>query len=75
MLVAKNRIVETVVHDFSSIILVPTVARVNDLPIAITVLWYWEKLYIYVKIFATEPSSALQNAVEIGALMNEKYLQ
>ena len=45
--------------------LVPTVVMVHDLPSADDQSWYRGKLYVYIKITLTEPSSAIQNSVEI----------
>ena len=44
---------------------VPTVVMVQDLPSSVDQSWYHGKPYVYIEITATEPSSAIQNLVEI----------
>ena len=73
VLVAKGTTVETADHDFSSITLVPTVVIIHKLPPTIDDSWYCRQPYIYVKITATEPSSALRNAVEIEQVLTQQY--
>ena len=62
VLVAKDQIIETADHDFSSITLVATVVTIHNIPASIDQSWYRGQPYVYIKINATEPSSALRNA-------------
>lgn len=65
ILVGKDKIVQSAYHDFASIMLVPTVVMIQDLPSSVDQSWYHGKPYVYIEITATEPSSAIQNLVEI----------
>ena len=75
MLVDKDQIVETADHDFASITLVPTVVTIHDLPAPIDQSWYRGQPYVYIKINATEPLSALRNAAEIKEVLVKKFWQ
>ena len=55
VLVAHDQVVQSADHDCTAITLVPTVVMIHDLPPS----WYHGQPYIYVKIMATELSSAL----------------
>ena len=46
---------------------------IHDLPPTIDQSWYHSQPDIYVKITATEPSSALQNYVDIENAVIKKY--
>ena len=73
VLVAYEQVVQSADHDFAAIVLVPAVVMIHDLPPTIDQSWYRGHLYIYVKITATEPSSALRNSVEIKNALIKKY--
>ena len=73
VLVASDQVLQSVDHDFAAITLVPTVVMVHDLPPTIDQSWYRGQPYIYVKITATEPSSALRNSIEIENALIKKY--
>ena len=73
VLVAHDQVVQSVDQDFAAITLVPTVVMIHDFPPTIDQSWYRGHLYIYVKITATEPSSALRNSVEIENALIKKY--
>ena len=66
-------LVQSADHDFAAITLVPTVVMIHDLPPKIDQSWYRGQPYIYVKITATEPSSALRNSVGIENALIKKY--
>ena len=60
-------------HDFASITLTPTVTLLHDFPEKIDGLWYRGQPYVYLKITATEPSTAIRNAAEIKEVLLSKY--
>ena len=65
VLVGLNQVVKSADHDFASITLIPTVILVHDIPDEVDKSWCRGHAHIYMKISATEPSSALRNAAEI----------
>ena len=73
VLVAKDQIVQSANHDFASITLVPTVVMIHVLPSSIDQSWYCGKPYVYIKITATKPSSAIRNSVEIERALIKKF--
>ena len=60
-------------HDFASITLTPTVTLLHDFPEKIDGSWYRGQPYVYLKITATEPSTAIPNAAEIKEVLLSKY--
>ena len=70
ILVGKDQIVQRAYHDFASIMPVPTVVMVQDLPSSVDQSWYHGKPYVYIEITATEPSSAIQNRDWEGSCQN-----
>ena len=73
VLVAHGQVVQSADYDFAAITLVPTVVMIHDVPPTIDQSWYRGQPYIYVKITATEPSSALRNSVEIENALIKKH--
>ena len=51
-------------HDFSKISLIPTVVLLHDVLEPIDQSFYRETPYIYMKVHATGPSSAIRNVKE-----------
>lgn len=73
VLVAKGTVCQAADHDMSAITLVPTVVLVHDIPTDIDESWYRGTPHVFLKITATEPSSALRNAVEVENVLLAKY--
>ena len=73
VLVAHGHVVQAADHDFSSITLTPTVVLLNDVPNTVDDSWYRGQPFVYIKITATEPSTALRNAVEIENALIKKH--
>ena len=73
MRVVKDQIFQSANHDFASIPLVPTVVMIHNLPSSVDQFWYHSKPYVYIKITATEPSSAIRNSVEIERVLIKKF--
>ena len=51
----------------------PTVVLIHEIPNSIDESFYRGIPYVYLKIHATEPSSAIRNAKEIADALIEKY--
>ena len=73
VLVAHGQSLQASDHDFSKISLVPTVVLIHEIPNSIHESFYRGIPYVYLKIHATEPSSAIRNAKEIANALIEKY--
>ena len=71
--VAKDQIFQSANHDFASIPLVPTVVMIHNLPSSVDQFCYRSKPYVYIKITASEPSSAIRNSVEIERALIKKF--
>ena len=72
VLVAHGQSLQASDHDFSKISLVPTVVLIHEIPNSIDESFYHGIPYLYLKIHATEPSSAIRNAKEIADALIEK---
>ena len=73
VLVGLNQLVKSADHDFASMALIPTVILVHDIPDEVDKSWYRGHAHIYMKISATESSSALRNAAEIENVLIQRY--
>ena len=71
-LVAPERIVQAADHDFLVITLTPTVVLMNEIPQKADDSWYRGKPYLFIKITATELSSAIRNAAELKKTLLKK---
>ena len=71
-LVAYERIVQAADHDFLVITLTPTVVLMNEIPQKADDSWYRGKPYLFIKITATELSSAIRNAAELKKTLLKK---
>ena len=71
-LVAHERIVQAADHDFLVITLTPTVVLMNEIPQKADDSWYRGKPYLFIKITATELSSAIRNAAELKKTLLKK---
>lgn len=74
-LVAHQRIVQATDHDFSTITLTPTVVLMNEIPQKVDDSWYRSKPYLFIKITATELSSAIKNAAELKETLLKNGVQ
>ena len=72
-LVGLNQVVKSADHDFASMTLIPTVILVHDIPDEVDKSWYRGHAHIYMRISATEPSSALRNSAEIENVVIQRY--
>ena len=72
VLVAHERIVQAADHDFLVITLTPTVVLMNEIPQKADDSWYRGKPYLFIKITATELSSAIRNAAELKKTLLKK---
>ena len=72
-LVAHQRIAQATDHDFSAITLTPTVVLMNEIPQKVDDSWYRSKPYLFIKITATELSSAIKNAAELKETLLKKW--
>lgn len=59
VLVAADQIVQSADHDFALIRLVLTFVMILGLPFLVDQFWYRGKLYVFIKITASEPSSVM----------------
>ena len=66
LLVAHGQSLQASDHDFSKISLVPTIVLIHEIPNSMGESFYRRIPYVYLKIHATEPSSAIRNAKEIA---------
>ena len=73
VLVAHGQSLQASDHDFSKVSLVLTVLLIHEIPNSIDESFYRGIPYVYLKIHATEPSSAIRNAKEIADTLIEKY--
>ena len=73
VLVSKEQVLEVADHDTSSIKLIPTVRLSHDIPDEVDKSWHCGFPYVYLKITATDPSSALRNAVEVEDILTHHY--
>ena len=73
VLVAQGTSLEAADHDHASNTLIPTVLWSHEIPNNIENSWYRGVPYVYLKLAATEPSSALRNAAEVKRLMISKF--
>ena len=73
VLVAKNQVFQVADHDLSSVTLIPTVGLMHEIPDEVDKSWYRGTPYVYLKITATDPSSALRNAAEIEDMLTHRY--
>ena len=73
VLVARGAVCQAADHDMSCITLVPTIILTHDIPDDVDKSWYRGIPHVYLKITATEPSSALRNAVEIENVLISKF--
>ena len=73
VLVAKGQVLKSSDHDFSTLSLTPTVVLLHDIPFAVDNSWYRGTPYIYVKIHATEPSTALRNVREVADVLIQHF--
>ena len=71
--VPKDQIFQSANHDFASIPLVPSVVMIHNLSSSVDQFWYRSKPYVYIKITATEPSSAIRNLIEIERALIKKF--
>ena len=62
-----------VIMIFLTISLTPSVILINDIPESIDKSWYHGKACVGIKISATDPSTALQNATEVADVLIEKF--
>ena len=60
-------------HNFASITLIPTIILLHDAPEKIDGSWYRGQAYVYLKITATEPLTAMCNAAEIKEVLLSKH--
>ena len=60
-------------HDFSKVSLVPTVVLSHDIPNTVNESFCRGTPCVYLKIHATEKSSAIRNVKKIGDVLIEKY--
>ena len=58
----------------SSITLIPTVGLSHNIPDEVDKSWYRGIPYVYLKIMATDPSSALRTATEVEDILTHRYL-
>ena len=70
---AKNQVFQVADHDLSSVTLIPTVGLMHEIPDEVDKSWYRGTPYVYLKITATDPSSALRNAAEIEDMLTHRY--
>ena len=73
VLVAKDQLFQVADHDISSLTLTPTVLLSHDIPGDVDKSWYRGIPYVYLKITATDPSSALRNAAEIENVLTQRF--
>ena len=62
VLVATNQLLQAADHDFSTISVTPIVVLLHHIPADVEDLWYRGIPNIYLKLHATEPSTAVHNA-------------
>ena len=60
-------------HNHASTTLIPTVLLSQEIPNNIDNSWYRGVPYVYLKLAATEPSSALRNAAEVKRVLISKF--
>ena len=73
VLVAANQLLQAADHDFSTISVTPTVVLLHHKPADVEDSWYRRILNIYLKLHATEPSTAVCNAKEIADVIIDDY--
>ena len=59
--------------DFSPLTLIPTVVLSHEIPDDVNRSWYRGQPYVFIKVSATEPSSALRNAAELKSVLIARY--
>ena len=59
--------------DFSPLTLIPTVVLSHEIPDDINGSRYRGQPYVFIKVSATEPSSALRNAAELKSVLIARY--
>ena len=73
VLASKEQVFQVADHDMSSIMLIPTVGLSHDIPDEVDKSWYRGIPYVYLKITATDPSSAIRNAAEVEDILTHNY--
>ena len=73
MLVVTNQLLQAADHDFSTISVTPTVVLLHHIPADVEDSWYHGIPNIYLKLHATEPSTAVRNAKEIADIIIDHY--
>ena len=73
VLVATNQLLQAADHDFSTISVTPTVVLLHHIPADVEDSWYHGIPNTYLKLHATEPSTAVRNAKEIADVIIDHY--
>ena len=73
MIVATNQLLQTADHGFRIISVMSTVALLHHIPADVEDSWYNGIPNIYLKLHATEPSTAARNAKEIADVIIDHY--
>ena len=71
--VAQGTFLQATNHDHASSTLIPTVLLSHEIPNNIDNSWYRGVPYVYLKLVATEPSSALRNPAEVKPVLILKF--
>ena len=73
VLVATNQLLQAADHDLSTISVTPTVVLLHHIPADLQDSWYRGMPNIFLKLQATEPSTAVRNAKEITDIIIDYY--
>ena len=73
VLVATSELLWAADHDFSTISVTPTVVLLHHIPADVEDSWYCGIPNIYLKLHATDPSTAVRNAKEIADIIIDHY--
>ena len=73
VLLSKEQVFQVADHDMSSITLIPAVGLSHDIPDEVDKSWYCGIPYVYLKVAATDPSSALRNAAKVENILTHHY--